>query len=78
MKGTDKQQNKTKCCDPLKYGYKIFLLLIWPLIALSIQVTEACIALTTYYQINEPTDQVYLEIILGITMLVSLTLVNYF
>lgn len=35
-KGANKQQNKTKCCDPLRYGYKIFLLLIWPLIALSI------------------------------------------
>lgn len=70
----------TKCCEPMRFGFKTFLVLSFPLLANALHLTDSIIALICYVK-EENLDNKYFLInayALMVVMVTSLAIVNYY
>ena len=76
-----RKNRESKCWDPLQYGFKIWVVLSWPILADTIHLTDATIELLNYF-LGDDMWHVHhhagIDICVGITIITNMTIVNYF
>ena len=65
-------------CDILKFGYKILLVLSWPIFSNSMHLIDACVGTAGYFKQEELPVHECLVFIVGACIIINMTLVNLF
>ena len=70
--------DEKKCCDIYRYGTKVLFVLSWPIVANSVHLIDSCVGTVSYYQGYDLPSHQFIEVTVGIVVIVNLTLINYF
>ena len=67
-----------KCCDPMRFGYTILIIVGMPLLANLVLLLDSTVDLIGYFQGEDLACSFSIEVILGIAIVISLSIVTFF